>query len=87
MVTPGAKFLGVTLHRPGATGGIPGPCPPNDCLCPPQTKSVPPKRGLRPEEINRLGATGVQSEARIGVCQRYFCNFCGLTPDFMTFLG
>ena len=33
--------------RPGATGGIPGLCPPNDCLCPP-------KRKLCPEEINRL---------------------------------
>ena len=52
--------------RPGATGGIPG--------------RAPPKRGLCPEEINRLGATGVQIEARIGV-------FCGLTPDIMTFLG
>ena len=53
---------------------------PNDCLCPP-------KRGLCPEDINRLWATGVQSEAQTGVCQRYFSNFCGLTPDFMTFLG
>ena len=57
--------------RPGATGGIPGPCPPNDCLCPP-------KRGLCPEEINRLGASGVQIESQIAV-------FCGLTTDFMTF--
>ena len=41
----------------------------------PQTKIVPPKRGLCPEEINRLGATGVQIEAQIGV-------FAGLTPLF-----
>ena len=42
---------------------------------PPQTKIVPPKRGLCPEEINRLGATGVQIEVQIGV-------FGGLTPSF-----
>ena len=53
----------------------------------PQMKIVPPKRELRPEEINRLGATGVQIEAQIGVCHRYFRIFCELTPDFMTFLG
>ena len=61
--------------RPGATGGIPGRAPPKWLLVPP-----PPKRGLCHEEINRLGATGVQIEAQIGV-------FCGLTPDIMTFLG
>ena len=64
-----------------------GRAPPNDCLCPPKRKLCPPKRGLCPEEINRLGATGVQIEVQIGVCHRYFCSFCGLTPDFMTFLG
>ena len=47
---------------------------------PPQTKIVPPPmRGPCPEEIKRLGATGVQ----IGVCHCYFRAFCGLTPDFM----
>ena len=50
--------------KPGVTGGIPGPCPlPKRLLVPPQTKVVPPKRELYPEEINRLGATGVQIEA------------------------
>ena len=39
---------------------------------------VPPKRGLSPEEINRLRASGAQIEAQISV-------FCGLTPDFVTF--
>ena len=68
-------------------GGIPGPCPPNDCLCPFKRKLCPPKRGLCSKKINRLGATGVQIEAQIGVCDRYFCNFGGLTPDFMTYLG
>ena len=43
---------------------------------------MPPKRGLCPEEITTLGTTGVQIEAKIGVCQWYFYNFCGLTPDF-----
>ena len=54
-------------------GGHTGAVPPKQKLCPP-------KQGLCPEEINRLGATGVQIEAQIGV-------FCGLTPDFKTFLG
>ena len=73
--------------RPGATGGIPWPCPPKWLLVPPKRKLCPPKRGLCPEDIDRLGATGLQIEAQIGVCDRYFCNFVGLTPDFMTFLG
>ena len=54
--------------RPGATGGIPGPCPPQMTACASQTKIMPPpKRGLWPEETNRVGATGVQIEAQIGV--------------------
>ena len=73
--------------RPGATGGIPGPCPPKWLLVPPKRKLCHPKRGLCPKEINKLGATGVKIEAQIGVYHRYFRNFCGLTPDFMTFLG
>ena len=32
-------------------------------VVPPQTKIVPPKLGLCPEEISRLGAIGVQIEA------------------------
>ena len=37
---------------------------PQMATCAPQTKIVPPpKRGLCPEEINRLRATGVQLEA------------------------
>ena len=35
-------------------------------LVPPHTKTVPPKRGLCPKEINRIGATGLQIEAQIG---------------------
>ena len=57
---------------PAPRGGIPGPCPPKQKLCPP-------KRGLCPEKINRLEASGAQIEAQINV-------FCGLTPDFVTFL-
>ena len=68
-------------------GAYRGRAPPNDCLCPPKRKLFPPKRGLCPEENNRLGATGVQIEAQNGVFQCYFCAICGLTPDFMTFLG
>ena len=41
---------------------------PQMTACAPQTKIVPSKRGLFPEEINRLGATGVQIETQIGVC-------------------
>ena len=78
----------IIRDRPGATGGIPGPCPPEMTACaPPNENCAPPERGLCPEEINRLGVTGVQIKAQIGVCHRYFCNFCELTPDFMTYLG
>ena len=42
--------------------------------------------GMPPRSVGP-GATGVQIEAEIGVCDRYFRNFCGLTPDFMIFLG
>ena len=36
----------------------------HDCLCPPKRKFCPPpQQGLCCEEINRLGATGVQIEA------------------------
>ena len=59
--------------RPGATGGHSGAVPP-----PQMTACAPPKRGLCPKEINRLGASGVQIESQIVV-------FCGLTTDFMTF--
>ena len=76
------------LCRPGATGGgHSGAVLSQMSACASQTKTMPPKRGLLPKEINRLRATGVQIEAQIGVCHRYFRNFCGLTPDFMTFLG
>ena len=68
-------------------GSIPGPCPPKWLLVPFKRKLCPPKRGLCPKEINRLGAAGVQIEAQIGICHWNFRNFCGLTPDFMTFLG
>ena len=57
---------------PAPRGGISGPCPPV-CLCPPNENCASPKRGLCPEEMNRLGAS-------VGV-------FCGLTPDFVTILG
>ena len=66
--------------------GHSGAVPLQMTACTPKQKLCPPKRRLCPEEINRLGATGVQIEAQIGVCQHYFCNFCGLTPEFMTFL-
>ena len=38
-------------------GGIPGPCPLQMSAC------APPSEDCAPEEINRLGATGVQIEA------------------------
>ena len=44
-------------------GGHFGAVPPQMTACAPQTKIVPPKRGLCPEETNRLGAFGVQIEA------------------------
>ena len=66
--------------RPGSTGVHSGAVPPQLTACAPQTKIVPPKRRLCPEEINRLGASVAQIEVQISV-------FCGLTPDFVTFLG
>ena len=60
-------------------GGISGPCPPQQGLC--------------PAKINMLEATGVQIEAqdsqtgayrpRIGKQELFFHSFCGFTPDFM----
>ena len=70
-LTRGKLGFGADPAPRGAyTGAVP---PPTDCLCPP-------KRGLCPEEINRLGASGAQIEIQISV-------FCGLTPDFVTYLG
>ena len=57
------------LNRPATRGGAYRGCARSNENC-----AL--KRGLR----NRLGASGVQIEAQIGV-------FCGLTPDFVTFLG
>ena len=54
--------------------------------CAPQTKIVPPKRGLCPEKINRHGATGVQMEAKNSQISVYRRNFCGLTPSFLILL-
>ena len=71
-------------------GAFRGRAPSNDCLCPPKRKLRPPKRGLCPEEINRLGAIGKQIEAwdfQIGVYRSYFRNFWELTPDFIALLG
>ena len=62
-------------------GGHTGAVPPTGYLCPPnENRAPPPKRGLCPEEVNRLGASGAQIEVQISV-------FCGLTPDFVTFFG
>ena len=78
---------------PAPREGTPGPCP-QMTACAPQTKNFPPpKRGLCPEKINKLGANGVQIEAlnsqnrayrpRIRHQELFFGNFCGLTTDFM----
>ena len=67
-----------TRHHRGHIEAVP---PPTGWLCPSKRKLFPsPKWGLCREEINRFGASGVQIEAQISV-------FCGLTPDFVTFLG
>ena len=60
---------------------------PQMTACAPQTKFVPPKRALFPKKIIRIGATGMQIDVQLGVWHPYFCNFCGLTPDFIKFLG
>ena len=63
-----------TRADPAPRGAYRGRAPPKWLLVPPKRKLFPPKRGLCPEEINRIGATGVQIEAQIG-------------DVFMTFLG
>ena len=68
------------IQTRGHEGAYRGRAPLNDCLCSSNENCSPSKRGPCPEEINRLGAIGVQIEAQIGV-------FCGLPPDFMTILG
>ena len=51
-------------NRPSATGGHSGAVPPQMTACtPPNEKLCPPELGLCREDINRLGATGVQMEA------------------------
>ena len=51
-------------RRHGGGGAFRGRAqPPKSLLVPPQTRNVPHKRGLRPKESNKLGATGVQFEA------------------------
>ena len=70
-----AWVLSSARHTRRHGGAYRGSAPPNDCLCPP-TKIVPPKQGLCPEEISRLGAAGVQIEAQTGVCHTgIFVNF------------
>ena len=60
---------------------VPDPAPRGHTgAVPPKRKLCFPNRGLRPKEINRLGASGAQIEVQISV-------FCGLTLDFVTFLG
>ena len=68
---------------PAPRRGIPGPCPPKQKLCPPSEDCA-------PKKLTGLGLLECKSCANRGpncVCQRYFRNFCGLTLDFMTFLG
>ena len=75
------QFCGHNRIQTRCHGGHTGAVPPQLTDCAPQTKIVPiPKRGLYPEKINRIGASGAQIEVQINV-------FCGLTPDFATFLG
>ena len=52
-------------YRPGTTrGAFRGRAPANDCLCPPNENCAPYKRGLCPEEINRLGAPECKSRPK-----------------------
>ena len=74
--------------------------PPNGCMWPPKQVLCSPKRSLCPEQINRLGAIGIQFEANIVVITLEFvgknCFFvdfaintnclCGLTSGFMKIL-
>ena len=78
----------MALYKPDASGRHSGAVPPQMTACAPQTKIVPPPRAKTvPQENSRFGATGAQIEAQIGVCDRYFRNFCEMTPNFMIHLG
>ena len=67
------------MTDPAPRGAYRG-CAPQLTACAPQTKIVPPQARTVLKGINRLGASGAQIEAHIGV-------FCGLTPNIVTFLG
>ena len=63
--------------RPGATGGHTGAVPPQLTACAPPTDCLcPPKRGLCPEEINRLGAKLV-----------FLWTYTGFWDEDLFFLG
>ena len=81
--------LALLKSGPAPWGAFRGCAAPNDCLCPPNKSCAPPKQGLCPEEINRLGATGVQIEAWDSQNSAYRFRiygksniFLGYKPDF-----
>ena len=76
--------LQIPPTRPGATGG-------HTAALPPKKKIVPPKRGLCPEEINRLWASGAQIKVQISVFLWTDTRFCDVfrmkTFFFFFFFG
>ena len=95
------KSLYLWRNQARRHAGHSGAVPPKITAYAPQTRIAPPKRGLRPKEINRLGATGVQFEAKISVITLEFVSknwffvdfaistvcFCGFTPGVMKIHG
>ena len=76
------KFLiAALLVKPGATGGAyRGRAPQMTACALPNENCAPPARTVPRRNLQAGGYTGVEIETQIGV-------FCGLTSDFMTFLG
>ena len=69
------------MHADPAPRGAYWGCAPQLAACAPLNENcASPKRGLCPEEITSLDVSGAEFEAQISV-------FCGLTLDFVMFLG
>ena len=81
--------------RPGATGGegIPWPCPPKWLLVPPKQKLCPPSEECALKKLTSSRLLECKSRPKtpdlvftasdIREQELFFCNYCGLTLDFI----
>ena len=67
-------------HRPGAPGGIPGPCPPKWLLVPPKRKLSPPSEDCAPKKLTGSGLRECKSSPKLvffvdwqRISWRFFC--------------